>query len=256
MLKFTRFFLCISWPVLAWGSISSANASASSSSLKSPEMELTRLPRGAAQTSANPALDARPSSASILQLRDEYVVLPKRAYLVSFGADLTNYNPKGTVESLGVTYDMSDAGAQPLPILSWGTLVDFRNGFKAGASLQAGYLSQGLTVTLPSGLETSARLNTTELRFLPEAQYKFSVDGSLGLRLGYGLGQRNITQTSQDSAARWSESVQYQTLLTGVLYEVRPEVLVQAQYEIQSALNESPIELSSSEVGAGVRLVW
>jgi hypothetical protein len=135
-------------------------------------------------------------------------------------------------------------------------LVDFKNGFKAGASGQAGYLSQGLTVNLPSGQETSARLNTTELRLISEAQYKLSVDSSWGARLGYGLGQRNITQTSRDSAARWSESVQYQTVLAGLLYEVRPQVVVQAQYGVQSALNESPIELSSSEIGAGVRLVW
>jgi hypothetical protein len=250
MFRFTSLFL------LAVVIGSHAQANTSSTSTISPEAELTRLPRGASQSQSNPALEARPSSSSLLQLRDEYVVLPKRSYLVSFGVDLMNYQPQGQVQALGSTYEMSAAGSQPLPLLSWGALVDFKNGFKAGASGQAGYLSQGLTVNLPSGQETSARLNTTELRLISEAQYKLSVDSSWGARLGYGLGQRNITQTSRDSAARWSESVQYQTILAGLLYEVRPQVVVQAQYGVQSALNESPIELSSSEIGAGVRLVW
>lgn len=250
MLKFTGLFLL----AVVFGSQTQANTS--SLSLSSPEAELTRLPRGASQSQSNPALEARPSSSSLLQLRDEYVVLPKRSYLVNFGVDLMNYQPQGQVQVLGSNYDMAAAGSQLLPLFSWGALIDFKNGLKAGISGQAGYLSQGLNVTLPSGAETPARLNTTELRLLPEAQYKFSVDGSWGLRLGYGLGQRNLTQTSRESAARWSESIQYQTLLGGLIYEVRPEVIVQAQYEIQSALNESPVELSSSEVGAGLRLVW
>lgn len=250
MFRFTGLFL------LAVALGSQAHANTSSMSVASPEAELTRLPRGASQSQSNPALEARPSSSSLLQLRDEYVVLPKRSYLVSFGADLMNYQPQGQVQVLGSSYDMSAAGSQPLPLLSWGALVDFKNGLKAGVSGQAGYLSQGLAVTLPSGQETSARLNTTELRLISEAQYKLSVDSSWGARLGYGLGQRNMTQTSRESAARWSESIQYQTVLGGLLYEVRPQVIVQAQYEIQSALNESPIELSSSEIGAGVRLVW
>lgn len=217
--------------------------------------------KGAAQTPAAPATTA---GELVLKLEDDYQEPKARDFLWTFGFFLQQHSPSGQASMNNSSENLSDSGTTLLPTISVGSLYNINDGidsavgaWQVGIEGEVGFTSQKISVQA-GNQEIEARLNTTLAEIRALARWGAHLQSRWHARLGFGRGQLNYTQSSDNSLARWSETGDYQAFLVGADYQFNPRWAVLAQAKTISALNNWPssIDVPSTQLELGAQVLW
>lgn len=211
------------------------------------------------QTEAIP--EAQISSGALV-LADPYEPITMRTFVWSFGFQLQDYQPLGTATlAENTSYSLSQAGKTYLPSVSLGSLYNLGSSraghFQLGLNGQLGYTSQNIKTSTSNNTQLDARLSSTQMEAKLQLRWALRAESKLHVLAQGGLGQLNVSQNSDNSVARWSESAVYQVSGLGLEYNFGPEWLAHLTYNQKSIQDKtSSLEIQGSNTEVGAKVLW
>jgi opacity protein-like surface antigen len=201
-------------------------------------------------------------SSGALVLEDPYEPITMRTFVWSFGFQLQDYQPLGRATlAENTSYNLSQAGNTYLPSVSLGSLYNLGNSraghFQMGLNGQLGYTSQNLKAYTSNNTLLDTRLSTTQMEAKLQLRWALQAESKLHVLAQAGLGQLNVSQSSDNSVARWSESAVYQISGLGLEYNVGPEWLAHLTYNQKSIQDKSSnLDIQGNNTEVGAKLLW
>lgn len=232
-------------------------------SLQQQAEEATKISDPKVLSQIETAPEAQVSSGA-LTLDDPFEPLTMRTFVWNFGFQLQSYQPQG-VANLGdqaTRYNLSEAGSTVLPSFSLGTLYNVGHSptfgkFQLGLNGQAGYISQNIKAVTSNNVAIDAKLNTTQLEAKASLRWSYKPTSQLHVLAQAGIGQLNVSQSSENSMARWNQSATYQVSGLGLEYNLNNEWLAQANYNQKSMRDEnSELDIQNNNIELGAKILW
>lgn len=224
-----------------------------------------QTPPASATTKATATTGALSSeqTATMLQLEDPFDPPRLRDFQWSFGAAVSTYKPQGMVEVSGVgSQNLGSSGSSLMPTLSLGTLYGLTDGsagaFEIGVEASVGFASQKSSLTTTNGTALDGRLNSTLMDGKAILRWGSNFKSKLHGRIGLGIGRYSVTQTSDNSLARWSRDGGLTTYLLGADYKLARKWLAQLNYRsFQKRGNfASDLSVPASHIELGTQVIW
>lgn len=201
-------------------------------------------------------------SSEALKLADPFEPLTMRTFVWTFGFQAQSYQPQGRARLADQTgYALSQAGSTVLPSVSLGTLYNLGRSqaghFQLGLNGQLGYTSQNIKAETSNNVALDARLSTTQLEGKILLRWALRAESKLHLLAHGGIGQLAVSQSSNNSVARWSESAIYQTSGLGLEYNLNDAWLTHLTYNHKS-INESEttLDIQNNNLELGAKVIW
>ncbi len=228
------------------------------------EVEIKTPPKSATtQATATTGALAPEQTATMLQLEDPFDPPRLRDFQWNFGIALSPYKPQGTVEVSGVgSQNLGSTGSSLMPSLSLGTLYGLTDGsmgaFEIGAEFQVGFASQKSSLTTQIGTAIDGRLNSTLFDGRAVIRWGSDFKSKLHGRIGVGVGRYSVTQTSDNSLARWSRDGGLSTFLLGADYKMSRKWLAQVNYRSFGKRGNfsSDLTVPASHIELGTQVIW
>lgn len=219
----------------------------------------------ASSAKATPSISVAPGSNSLIfNVEDPYHEPRVRNFRWDFGVLLQNYVPRGQVETSTVTENLAGIRSTVMPSISMGALYRLNTenlnlgAFELGAQAQVGYATQPVSLHNLSGNETQGQLNSLMTEIRSDLRWSQSLESKWHGKLGLGMGRLNLTQTSDNSSARWSRTGSYNAVVLGLNYDLNHRWSVMGQQKFMSAKSDWPgeVELASSQFELGTEVLW
>lgn len=231
---------------------------AAETEIKTPPASSTRS-QGTATTGAL----SPEQTATMLQLQDPFEAPRLRDFEWGFGVFLSSQKPQGTVEVSGVgTQNLGSLSSNLTPSISLGTLYGLNEGsmgtLELGLEAEAGFYSQKSSITTVTGTQIDGRVNSTLMDGRLLARWGQAWKSKFHVRGGIGMGRYTVTQTSDNSLARWSKDGGLTTYLLGFDYKLGRRWMAQLNYRSFSQRGAFPdgLQTPASFAELGAQVVW
>lgn len=214
------------------------------------QQEIHSLPIEKNKTNSTPSVD------SMLSFRDPKKEVITRTWKYYLAAGLQNFQPSGVVTTeSGMTYKLNNYDQIQLPQVSLGMNGQIAENLSYDFAGQFSFYSHAQPVRLNSGYAIEdSRLNTvmTSLKF----GLGTTVSNDIGISAGLLTGVFNLTQTSQNSFARFSKSNQYNGFYTQVAYQMNQNWFAGLELNQLTAQNKNDIKPQNQNLQFNAKVIW
>ncbi|PIS10215.1 MAG: hypothetical protein COT73_10525 [Bdellovibrio sp. CG10_big_fil_rev_8_21_14_0_10_47_8] len=227
------------------------------------QQELKNTPSSETKASDVSGALSHEKSEGILRLEDPFEKIPLRNFQWGLGVHLQPYQPRGRITNESFSsQELETTGSTLMPSISLGALYGLAQTdigfFQGGLEGEVGFMSQKNTVTTITNKSVDGQLNSslTEARAL--VRWGKHWTSRWHGRLGAGVGKLSITQSSDNSLARWSKDTTFNSYLVGVDYQLNRSWLAQMNYRTyQKGLGSGDsIQVPTSQLDFGAQVVW
>lgn len=201
-------------------------------------------------------------SAKPIELKDTFAKSEDKSSWVT-SVYIEKYAPEGTGEVQGVSrYNLNQSSETQLPTLSvgyqWPETYWHAWGLQNTFAGRLSYASQDLSINTPTGNQVDGRLNTARVALRETLGLITPYTNHIIPQLGFEFGQLTSAVSSNNSLARWSDSVNYTAWVAGLEAKVTTNWLLSANYRENQRLetysgHATQVPARSFELGTGIQ---